>query len=220
VTVKLGDAWVLFSTTMVGQVKMGQIPNPAGLTTEQLVDRFRRGDQAVLEVLFSRHREFLKSMVVQQLDGRASHRIDPSDIVQQTLLSAFRQINLFEGTTSGQFAAWLTKIHQRNIQDAFRRHVTAIKRSVFHERLVSSCDHVQDERLGQPSQQAITQEGVQRLIDMLRTLPADQALAIRLRHLDGWSLPQIAEQLNRSRDSVASLLKRGLENLRKRIDPE
>jgi DNA-directed RNA polymerase specialized sigma24 family protein len=38
-----------------------------------------------------------------------------------------------------------------------------------------------------------------------------------LKHCQGWTLPQIAERIGRSVPSVASLLRRGLEELRKRL---
>jgi DNA-directed RNA polymerase specialized sigma24 family protein len=41
-----------------------------------------------------------------------------------------------------------------------------------------------------------------------------------LKHLRGWTLQQIAGHLGRTVPSVASLLRRGLEELRHRLVPE
>jgi DNA-directed RNA polymerase specialized sigma24 family protein len=38
-----------------------------------------------------------------------------------------------------------------------------------------------------------------------------------LKHCQGWTLPQIAERTGRTIPSVASLLRRGLEELRNRL---
>ena len=38
-----------------------------------------------------------------------------------------------------------------------------------------------------------------------------------LKHCQGWTLPQIAERIGRTVPSVASLLRRGLEELRNRL---
>jgi hypothetical protein len=42
----------------------------------------------------------------------------------------------------------------------------------------------------------------------------DQREAIRLRHLEGWTLAALAERFGRSESAVAGLLKRGLRGLR------
>jgi RNA polymerase sigma-70 factor (ECF subfamily) len=48
----------------------------------------------------------------------------------------------------------------------------------------------------------------------LKRLPETQAEAIRLRYLEGCSLRDIAERMNKSELAVAGLLKRGLRSLR------
>ena len=53
----------------------------------------------------------------------------------------------------------------------------------------------------------------------MRKLPEDQCEALRLRYLEGWSLREIAERLERSEMAIASLIKRGLQGLRKRLPP-
>ena len=49
-------------------------------------------------------------------------------------------------------------------------------------------------------------------------LPKDQAEAVRLRHLEGWSLKQMAEHFGRSEVAVAGLLKRGMQTLREQAE--
>jgi RNA polymerase sigma-70 factor (ECF subfamily) len=48
-------------------------------------------------------------------------------------------------------------------------------------------------------------------------LPDSQREALIMRHFHGWSLAQIAEQLDRSPSAVAGLLKRGLQQLRRQL---
>jgi RNA polymerase sigma-70 factor (ECF subfamily) len=56
-----------------------------------------------------------------------------------------------------------------------------------------------------------------RLAQALETLPADQREAVRLRHLEGQSLAEMAHRLERSERAVAALLNRGIVALRSRI---
>ena len=67
-----------------------------------------------------RLRDYLRLLARIQLGARPTTRIDPSDIVQQTLMEAFEKRDQFRGTTSEEHAAWLRKILARNVADALR----------------------------------------------------------------------------------------------------
>jgi hypothetical protein len=98
---------------------------PIGLarTTVGAADLIRQakdGDETALASLLSAHRDQLRHMADRALPDRLKARVDASDIVQQTCLSAFRQIALFEGSDPAQFAVWLRQIHGRNIKNVVR----------------------------------------------------------------------------------------------------
>ena len=56
------------------------------------------------------------------------------------------------------------------------------------------------------------------LAKALETLPEDQRTAVELRHLGDWSQEQLAEFMNRTKASVAGLLRRGLKALREELE--
>ena len=187
----------------------------------ELIRRARQGNEDALGRLLDGHRAYLKMLAQRSIGGRLEARVDASDLVQQTFLSAFRHIQEFVGDDEAQFVAWLRKIHQQNIHDTIRRNVHAQKRSIANEQ---SLDDSQLDELGMgsgsaasPSQRAMQGEQAVQLANALQTLPEDQREAVRLRHLEGCSLAQLAEHFKRSEAAVAALLKRGLENLRKRL---
>jgi RNA polymerase sigma-70 factor (ECF subfamily) len=70
-----------------------------------------------------------------------------------------------------------------------------------------------------PSQAAERNEELLRLADALAALPEPQREVVVLKHLRGWTLRQIGEHLGRTVPAVASLLRRGLEDLRVRLAP-
>jgi RNA polymerase sigma factor (sigma-70 family) len=58
------------------------------------------------------------------------------------------------------------------------------------------------------------------MVEALAELPELMREVIVLKHCQGWTLYQISERIGRSVPSVAPLLRRGLEELRKRLMSE
>ena len=71
-----------------------------------------------------------------------------------------------------------------------------------------------------PSAKARRHETEEELPAAIEGLPDDQREAVQLRHLEGWSLKQLAEHFGRSEVAVAGLLKRGMQKLRELLDDE
>jgi len=51
-----------------------------------------------------------------QLDPRLRGKLDPSDVVQQTLLEAYEKREQFRGSTEGEWLASLRQAQLRNAQ--------------------------------------------------------------------------------------------------------
>jgi DNA-directed RNA polymerase specialized sigma24 family protein len=56
--------------------------------TEQLLTRAAQGDQTALGQLLGLHRQRLRQMIALRLDRQVQARLDPSDVVQETLAEA------------------------------------------------------------------------------------------------------------------------------------
>lgn len=69
-----------------------------------------------------------------------------------------------------------------------------------------------------PSQKAIRHEDALQLANALEQLPDAQRETVVLRHLQGYSLNEIAAKMDRSPTATAGLLKRGLKRLREILD--
>ena len=162
-----------------------------------------------------------------QLDSRLRGKMDPSDIVQQTLLEAHRDRGQFRGTNASDKAAWLRRILARNLADAVRRFGRA-KRDINLERSLQASLSESSGRLeawlvtqhASPSEQLDRNEQLLWLAKALAQLPEDQRRAIELHHLKGLSLGEISRELDRSEASVAGLMRRGLLSLRDRLRQE
>jgi RNA polymerase sigma-70 factor (ECF subfamily) len=186
-----------------------------------LIDRARGGDEGALGELLEIYRGYLRVLAERKIGRRLQARVSSSDLVQKSFLSACRNFKDFAGSGQAEFLAWLQRIHERNISDTIRNNVQAQKRAVGNERPLDEAafDHRQlpDAHTSTPSHRAMRDENAVRLAQALETLPDDQREAVRLRHLEGWSLPEIIDHMGKTEDAVGSLLKRGLKNLRKRL---
>jgi RNA polymerase sigma-70 factor (ECF subfamily) len=166
------------------------------------------------------YRSYLLLLARMQLDARARHKVEASDVVQVTLLEAHAKRQQFSGDDDG-FAAWLRKALANNIRDALRR-ARRQKRDVRRERSLEAALEQSSARLaaclaaGQssPSRQAVRNEELLRLSDALLSLPEAQREAVTLHHLQGWTLGEVAAHLDRTDAAVAGLLHRGLRRLR------
>lgn len=67
------------------------------------------------------YRDYLKLLARLHLDPRLKGQIDPSDVVQQTLLAAFAKADQYRGTTDAELAGWLRAILANEIAYASRR---------------------------------------------------------------------------------------------------
>jgi RNA polymerase sigma-70 factor (ECF subfamily) len=184
------------------------------------VDRPTATDGPDLE----RYREYLRTLARLQIGDRLRGKLDPSGVVQQTLLEAHQARESLRGLSEPQLPAWLRRALANNLADEVRR-LGALVRDVARERTLARAVDESAARLEvllaadqtSPSQRAAQQEDLLRLAEALARLPEDQRAAVELHHLEGRTLVQAAAALGRTPGAVASLVFRGLRNLRKQL---
>jgi len=177
------------------------------------------------EVPLDRCREYLRLLARLHLDPRLHGKLDPSDVVQQTLLSAHENRQQYRGRTEAEFIGWLRQILANHLAGAVRRFGAGI-RDVKRERSLDAGLEESAARLdlwlaadhSSPSQQAMRHEMQLRLADALARLPDDQRQAIELHHLKGHSVADAATDMGRTKMAVVGLLFRGLKKLRRLME--
>jgi RNA polymerase sigma factor (sigma-70 family) len=101
--------------------------------TFQLLDRAKAGDEAAMDELIARYLPRLRRWASGRLPRWARSATDTHDLVQDTLLNAFRQIGRFEPRREGAFLAYLRQAMMNRIRDQLRRTGVRPVMEVFDE---------------------------------------------------------------------------------------
>lgn len=195
------------------------------LEVDQLIEAAHENPEQLGELLEC-YRSALLLVARGQLGRRIASRCSSSDVVQQTLAEAGQSFAQFRGTSEAEFSAWIKRIHRRNLRDAIRRNLADIRDVRREVPLASPDDTVSfcwyEPIAGQstPSQAVVKGEKALRLAEIIESLPEMQREAVRLRHVEGWPVEQIARELGRSVAATAGLIKRGLQKMRERMSEE
>jgi RNA polymerase sigma-70 factor (ECF subfamily) len=174
-----------------------------------------------------RFRTYLRLLAELQLGHGGRAKIDPSDIVQQTLLDAHKHRDQFRGRSEAEMAGWLRRLLACNLADAVR-FLGRARRDDKREQSLEAAIEASSARLeawlaaeqSSPSERAERNEAIVRLVDALASLADANRQALVMRHCQGLSLAEISARLGRSPPAVAGLLKRGLAELRTLLPDE
>jgi RNA polymerase sigma-70 factor, ECF subfamily len=171
------------------------------------------------------YRAYLMLLAGLQLDPHLRAKLDPSDLVQETLLRAHANREQCRGQTVSEVAGWLRAILANAMAEAVRR-LHGPHRDVRREKSLQAALEAFSSRLEGlladpgtgPEQSACRSEEMLQLAAALTDLQEDQRTAVELRYLRAYSVPAIAGEMGRSTAAVAGLLRRGLRTLRHRME--
>ena len=190
--------------------------NPDTLPTSQVSQSMTLDSERMLSDVFTENRAALRRRIAARLNPQLKGRLDPSDVVQETLAEACARIDEYIANPTVPLLQWLFALAEQNAIEAHRKHVVAQKRSTQRE---ENADRSGDSPVGwqavseatDPGERAAKVERMERLHQAISRLsPTSQAI-VRMRFLEGRKLADIAEVMDLSIDAVA---KRALRSLR------
>jgi RNA polymerase sigma-70 factor (ECF subfamily) len=182
----------------------------------ELLAQARAGNRPALEQLFALCRSYVHVIAEAQAASWLQARVDASDLVQQSMLDAYRGFDQFEGATSQEWLAWLRRIVAHNAADCVRHHHGAAKRQAGREVPWSGADGPSSGLPGAdatPSQELLRKERQLLIAEGLARLPEDQRTVILLRNLQRLPFDEVARRMERSRPAAQMLWMRAIRKL-------
>jgi RNA polymerase sigma-70 factor (ECF subfamily) len=173
---------------------------------EMLRQAVLAGDENAWRLWYSEAFDELDRFIIWRCGGR---RNDADEIVQETWLTAVRQIRSFQ-PQQGSFLAWLRGI-AANVR---RNHLRRTRR--LSQRESTTCGKLVDAARTEPV--ADQHERSQQIAAVLDDLLERQESVLRAKYFDGLSVTDIATAWNESPKAIESLLSRARDAFRERFE--
>lgn len=187
-----------------------------GLSVSDLLTRDQELSPADLDRLFGACRNYLHLLARAEVESSLRAKADASDLVQQTLLEAYRDFGQFRGRTEAEWLAWLRRILARNAAEFVRHYRLTGKRQTAREVPLQpgSGPGLQPAAADEtPSQALVRKERELLVADALMQLTEDHREVIVLRNLQRLPFDEVARRMGRSRPAVQMLWMRALEKM-------
>jgi RNA polymerase sigma-70 factor (ECF subfamily) len=203
--------------------------NNSAANADLLLSQALAGSREQLGRLLNVYRNYLKLLVVGQLEQKLHRRVSPSDVVQETFLEANRDFSQFRGRSAGEFGAWLRRILVNNLHRVVEQHVLAEKRDLRREISLEALASAMDQSTARleailpalgdsPSGAYEKSEQEILLANYLAELPADYRDVIVLRHLESLTFKEVGHRMERSSGAARMLWLRAIRLLKDRLE--
>jgi RNA polymerase sigma-70 factor (ECF subfamily) len=197
---------------------------------ERLLEQAREGDAEAMGQLLHLYRNYLTILATTQLDRRIRRRVNPSDLVQETMLAAHCDFGKFRGGSEGELLTWLRQILINCLHHAVDTHLRAkirdIRREISIEQVSASLSRSTIDLVGclpdrgpSPSESVRQRERAVTLADQLAKLRPSYRDVIVLRNLQGLSFEEVAERMDRKPGTVRMLWLRAIERFKQICQP-
>jgi RNA polymerase sigma factor (sigma-70 family) len=174
----------------------------ATLTDDQLVLRFRNGDDAAFSEIHRRFRAALTAFARRMLHG-SGH--DADDVVQDAFIRAYRGLRATDRAMA--LRPWLYMIVRNRALDELR----APRRIDTYEDESVRMHAVPD---GDPAQRCEQRDEMRFIVEEIARLPERQRMALVLREFDGHTHAETARALDTTVPATKSLIIRARANLK------
>ena len=195
--------------------------NADSAETRGLLEQIRSGEK-VFDQLFERHRPALRSAVGLRFDQTLRGRADPSDVVQETQMEAFRRLPQYLADAAMPFHLWLRRMARERLIMLRRRHLGASCRAVGRELPLPEQSSVMLARNllaseKSPSQEVSQRELAERVRQAMSELPEHDLEILLMRTFEALTFEEIACMLDIEATAARKRHGRALLRLHRRL---
>lgn len=177
---------------------------------EVLIQKFIKGDTHALEILIRRY----KSLVSTYIMAKINDKNDANDVFQDVFIKVINKLRMGGYFEQGAFAGWVIGIARNEVIDFYRKkkHEKGVvhwaSEMLYFQQVIESfvpMDPLFMDVLNKKNT----------LMAMLEKLSEEQRTVIILRYHGGFTVKEIAENMNLNHNTVASRIHYGLNHLKK-----
>lgn len=168
-----------------------------------------------------KHGSALVQWATAQMPAWLGAKLDPEDLVQQTLLETVKGGGWLTGKPEREVVAYLRRALINNLIDAARK-FGPTRGEVSSAGVGDSSQGPGDWLVApdtSPSERYAKRERADQLTRGLTRLPEAQRLAVEMRYLRGAKVAEIAQSMGKTEGAVAALLHRGVTALKLDLHP-
>jgi len=169
----------------------------------------RTGSEQALNRLFEQCGERLLSFIRLRMGRQLRARMESGDLLNATLLRAFRGFDSLEARNTSSLMAWLARIAESEIRDQ-ADHLKAQRRDAGREVALDSGSAELVARLRSQTSRLVLSESRLRLERAIGQLPEEYREIVLLRQYEELGFKEIGARLGKSPDACRMLLARAM----------
>lgn len=188
-------------------MKLGSEKNSFSMESKLLVERCEKGNRQSQRELFNQY----KSSVYSIIGNTLGPKFDFDDIVQQVFIKIFRSLKNFKGLSS--LDTWIYRITVKVCIDQLRKKYR--KRQIKTVSDSDALEFYKDESIKDPLDEKAENELKEEIYRALDRLNREKRLVVTMFEMEGFSLQEISNILNKPVGTVKSRLFHGRKELAK-----
>jgi RNA polymerase sigma-70 factor, ECF subfamily len=186
---------------------------PSDDTFARALRAARDGSGATAWDLLALCRGYLLRVAADRLDPALRAKANPSDLVHETLIEAYRDFAAFRGQSEAEWLGWLRRLLVHNLANFERRYLGTVMRNTEREVTLPAGVAAVASREPSPSSVLIAGERKRLVEGHLEGLPENYRQVILWHHRDGLPFDEIGHRLGRSADAARRLWSRAIDRL-------
>jgi RNA polymerase sigma-70 factor (ECF subfamily) len=182
------------------------------LTDDELITGFMAGKGECADILIDRHRNKVFTYILMNVKQRDL----AEDIFQETFFKVLQSLQKGQYSENGRFSSWMLRIAHNLIIDHYRRkkNMGIVSSDENDHAIANSLKHSERSVEDQIAYDQILKD----IAALVHLLPPLQQEVVRMRHYQGLSFKEIAEETHVSINTALGRMRYAVMNLRRLIE--